>query len=228
MFKRLKNKFKNRLYFYSKKRFTCPICGYCGFFLDFKFPTGKRVDSICYRCGALERHRLQALVLYDILSKNKKYNILHVAPSEGIKGVLKMYSSKYVTADLEMKSVDYNFNLCKIPFDNKSFDIIYASHVLEDISDDITAIKEIHRVLTNDGFAILPVPIIKDKTIEYEQPKIEESSHIRAPGLDYFERYKIVFKNVEIFDSDNFDKKYQIEVISNNNKLKDYVPVCYK
>src|SRR4051794_5214712 len=43
--------------------FDCPICLYRGGFLSEEAPTGKRHHARCPSCGALERHRLQWLVV---------------------------------------------------------------------------------------------------------------------------------------------------------------------
>jgi ubiquinone/menaquinone biosynthesis C-methylase UbiE len=42
---------------------------------------------------------------------------------------------------------------------NGTFDIIWASHILEHVKDDIKAIQEITRVLKKGGIAVLPVPV---------------------------------------------------------------------
>jgi hypothetical protein len=47
---------------------------------------------------------------------------------------------------------------------------VFASHVLEHIPDDGLAIREIRRILVPDGIAILPVPLVSLKTIEYAEP----------------------------------------------------------
>ena len=80
--------------------------------------------------------------------------------------------------------------------EDESFDLIYASHVLEHVQYDIQALHEIRRVLTKNGIAILPVPIVCEETIEYPEPNPAEHLHCRAPGIDYFDKYKSVFSKV--------------------------------
>ena len=46
-----------------------------------------------------------------------------------------------------------------LPYDNHTFDIILSLDVLEHVKDDLTAIKELKRVLKNDGIAIINVPM---------------------------------------------------------------------
>ena len=99
---------------------------------------------------------------------------------------------------------------------------------------------ELHRVLRPEGVAILPVPIYDvPVTIEYGAPRPEESGHVRAPALDYFDRYRDVFDKVDVFNSGDFDDKARecqlyIQPAAPDGsgqivkRLPDYVPVCYK
>lgn len=57
---------------------------------------------------------------------------------------------------------------------------------------------------------MLPVSLVADKTIEYGGPNPYESGHIRACGMDYFERYERAFRRVERIASDAFPEKYQL------------------
>jgi len=60
---------------------------------------------------------------------------------------------------------------------------------------------EIRRILKPNGFAILPVPIITDYTVEYPEPNPAEYGHVKSTGLDYFEKYKKYFLVVKIYSS---------------------------
>ena len=133
-------------------------------------------------------------------------------------------------------------NMTQLPFENNEFDFIFASHVLEHIKDDIKAMEELKRVLKPQGIAILPVPIVSEVTIEYPKPNPNESNHVRAPGKDYFDRYKQIFPKVNLYSSSNFPAKYQTFLYedrtkypnevspwrqpSYENKYEDVVPVC--
>jgi SAM-dependent methyltransferase len=49
-------------------------------------------------------------------------------------------------------------DVCKIPFPDQSFDLILATDIIEHVDDDLTALREIHRVLKPGGRALITVP----------------------------------------------------------------------
>ena len=66
-----------------------------------------------------------------------------------------------------------------------TFDLVFASHVLEYVKNDEKAINEIKRVLRPGGLAFLPVPMLHDKTIDFEE-RPPNKRIIRETGVDYF------------------------------------------
>ena len=186
-----------------KQPFDCPICGYSGPFEDFGRPH-IRWSALCHGCGALERHRLQYLVLEKILSRleTRELQMLHFAPEDFFRPYFRDQFGRYETADLMAPDVDHKVDLQRLPFGDATYDFVLASYVLAHIPDDATAIREIRRILRPGGIAVLPVPIIRRVTEEFDQP--DEATHVRAPGEDYFERYKPHFARVDIYRSEQF------------------------
>lgn len=229
----------------KEEKFTCPICNYYGPFATRKPETGIRKYAACPKCGALERHRLQYLVLKKLAEKNdfSQMSILHFAPERFFRKYFRNIFKEYTSADLFMDDVDYKADLLNLPFKDGKYDIVFASHVLEHIRDDNTALSEIRRVLKTNGIAILPVPIVANKTAEYPEPNPHEAGHVRAPGSDYFERYAKHFTKVEKYDSNQFPAKYQtfiyedrtcwpnknmpLRLSMEGDKHYDIVPVCF-
>jgi SAM-dependent methyltransferase len=227
-----------------RERFTCPVCDYSGVFLNFTPETGTRPHAQCPQCEGLERHRLQWLTMKELQKEIdfKKLRVLHMAPEKCIRERLQPLCATYLTADLDGKGVDRHEDLTKLSFANSSFDLVYCSHVLEHIRDDIAAIKEIRRVLSPGGIAVLPVPVFSDVTVEYPEPNWHEHGHVRAPGPEYSERYKKYFGTVRVFTSDDFDRRYQLYLYEDRTnwtnptfphrrptpgtKHLDYVPIC--
>lgn len=230
----------------SKEQFVCPICNYSGPFRDISEQTGVRKHASCPKCGSLERHRLQYLVLQEV-EKNHNFSqmsMLHFAPEPLFQKYFHHKFLQYFSADLVMKDVDFQVDLRNLPFENNTFNFIFASHVLEHIDDDQKAIGEIYRVLKPGGLAVLPVPILAKKTIEYLAPNPYEAYHVRSPGLDYFDRYSSYFNKITKFSSIEFNQKYQLFIYEDRTKWPtdemplrepadgekhiDIVPVCFK
>ena len=244
-FKKEVNSWIFKLQHLNKEQFTCPVCNYTGAFKDFHRSTGSRKHAQCPRCRALERHRIQYLVVNQLLENIETANLamLHFAPEVFFRGYFANKFGRYETADLYMSEVDHQVDLQNLPFADQSYDFIFASHVLEHIPDDIKAISEISRILKPNGIAILPVPLVSETTIEYTEPNPYEEYHVRAPGLDYFDRLKPYFSKVDQIRSDSLPSKYQLYVYEDRShwptkecplrpkmhgeKYLDIVPVCY-
>lgn len=233
-------KLKNR----NKEQFTCPICKYNGPFADVHPETGIRKHAACPKCGSLERHRLQYLVIEKLAEKNdlSKMSILHFAPEPFFRQYFKKLFGNYTSTDLSKKNVDFRADLLNLSFEDDSYDLVFASHVLEHIKEDSRALSEIRRILKPNGIAVLPVPIVAYKTVEYPEPNPHESGHVRAPGSDYFERYSFFFSKIEKFDSNDFPAKYQVFInedrtawpknmplrpVMEGDKHSDIIPVCF-
>jgi len=229
-----------------KEKFSCPICNYKGPFLDKDLPSGFCKHMKCPDCLCAVRHRIQYLVFMNILKDvdTAGLKMLHIAPEPFFQKIFSKMFGEYETADLHMNHVDHKVDLTNLPFVDSSYDFIMASAVLEHIHNDKFAIKEISRILRPNGIAILHVPVICEKTIEYPEPNPNEAGHVRAPGMDYFERYKPYFSKVELIASESLPHKYQLfdyvdrSIFPNKmsplrtpmfgEKHTNVVPICYK
>lgn len=228
-----------------RKVFQCPICAYRGPFKALTVETGLRRHAACARCGSLERHRLQYLVAGKVFGniQARTKRMLHFAPERFFKPIFSSMFGSYETADLAMPGVDHVADLVALPFPDASYDVVYASHVLEHVKDDRLALSEIRRVLAPGGVAILPIPIIVAHTIEYPEPNPHEAMHVRAPGMDYFDRLAPFFKKVDLYSSSDFPEVHQLfvhedrtafpnefaplRVAMPGKKHADMVPVCW-
>lgn len=200
---------------------------------------------MCPKCKSAERHRLQFLTMQE-LNKSTNFSglsLLHIAPEMALGEILRSWFGTYTTADINSAGVDFAVDLTAADLPDESYDVVYASHVLEHISADYLALKEIVRILKPGGFAVLPVPLVGEVTIEYPAPVVTESGHVRAPGYDYYERYQEFFSNVKTFSSEDFDERYQLYVYEDRSRYptmacpyrvpsqgarhRDVVPVAY-
>jgi len=199
----------------------CPICEKISSYFDIAgiIP---RQDALCPHCSSLERHRLLYLFLKEKTDFFVKQTgkMLHIAPEPCFETMFKnTIGSGYISADLYNPCAMVKMDIMDIKYENDFFDIIYCSHVLEHVSDDRKAMKEFFRVLKKDGWAILNVPIIKDKT--YENPNITDpkerekefgqSDHVRAYGPDYIDRLREAGFSVDIAYAKDFIKPSDIQ-----------------
>ena len=215
----------------SKHKYICPICNYKGPFMD----KNNRHRAKCPKCGELERARMAMLVANEIYDDHKasQTDVLHISPENFLRKIFKKKYKSYISSDLYRKDVDHQFDIEEIPYPDNSFDLVFASHVLEYVKNDKKAINEIKRVLRPGGLAFLPVPMLHDKTIDFEERPLNKRI-IRETGVDYFDRYREVFTEVKVYDPSSFDEEFNLTIDMEDEssskkrmyQLPNFLPVC--
>ena len=203
-----------------RERFVCPICGYEGPFAAQWSLMGRRANAQCPKCWCSERHRTQSLVMDELATRFdfSSMSMLHVAPERFFTDRFTKEFGTYVTGDLHgLGGVDIDLDLTDSDLDDGSFDVVYASHVFEHIPNDRAAAETVHRILRPGGFAVLPVPIVVEHTIEFPEVVETEYGHVRAPGPDYFDRFSDLFE-IETFTSPQLDQRAQVWVYENRRR----------
>jgi len=199
----------------------CPICEHTsGGFLPFGVLA--RPNAECPWCGSLERHRLLWMFLQHRtdLFDGRTRSMLHVAPEAVLEARFReRVGEGYLTADLFDPRAMVRMDITDIERPDDSFDVIYCSHVLEHVSDDRKAMREMRRVLKPDGWAILLVPITDETT--FEDPSITDpqerlrvfgqEDHVRRYGRDYPDRLREAGFEVEEIEARDFLDADQIE-----------------
>ncbi len=197
-----------------------------------------RNNALCPGTFSLERHR--SLWLY--LNQNSKIEthslkVLHIAPELVFYKKFKKFTSwNYITTDLNSPLADVKADICDLPFEKESFDLILCNHVLEHILDDFKAMKEIHRVLKYGGKAILQVPIETNREKSYEDPKITSAKerskkfgqydHVRIYGMDFFDRLiKVGFRTEKIDLTSTMKNE---EIVKYGLIKGELIPVAWK
>ena len=123
--------------------------------------------------------------------------MLHVAPENCFEARFwELLGEGYVSADLNPHAAMVQMDVSDIWFPDDSFNVIFCSHVLEHVHDDLHVMREFHRVLATDGWAVLMVPITTDET--FEDPSVTDprerlrlfgqENHVRAYGHDFSDR----------------------------------------
>jgi SAM-dependent methyltransferase len=192
---------------------SCPVCGWTGGrFVTFGRDPNTRRDAQCPRCGSLERHRLAYVHLKDVLGPAE--TTLHVAPERATSPWLRRVSAEYTSIDLTgakaMRAADITD---LVDFDDGSLTLVYCSHVLEHVPDDVAAIREMHRVLAPGGKAVVLVPT-KDGLTD-EDPSLTDPAeqlarfgqvdHVRLYGDDIVDRLRAPGFEVERLSVDDVD-----------------------
>lgn len=185
--------------FYKGHNVHCTVCE-----RDFRkfLPYGnKGLDNrLCPKCLSLERHRLMWLFFNQKTDLFKKpLKVLHIAPEQAfLKPFKNAENIDYVTADLLSPIADVKLDIRDMPLEDNSFDVVICNHVMEHIDEEQKALREVHRVLKDTGWAILQVPLDVTLTKTYEDPTIVSEAerekafgqydHVRLYGTDYKDR----------------------------------------
>lgn len=161
---------------------------------------------------SLERHRLLWLYLKNETNFfTAPLKILHFAPEQAFyKRFRKLKNLNYTTTDLNSPLADVKADICDLPFEDDTFDVILCNHVLEHIPDDTKAMQEMYRVLKKGGWGIFQIPqelkrkeTFEDDSIidEKERAKIfGQYDHVRIYGRDYFDKLRNIGFTVEEVD----------------------------
>ena len=75
-----------------------------------------------------------------------------IDPDPGAHGVGR-YDKNFISGINISKATAEN-----IPFDDESFDVVYSSHVLEHVTDEVKSLEEMNRVLKKNGTLIIGMP----------------------------------------------------------------------
>ena len=145
--------------------FACPACG----------------------CHARERHLWLYLQACGILQAMGGTRILHLAPEMHLQRLIAGAAPRvYVLGDLYPSRADIRrIDLLDIDFPEHHFDLVIANHVLEHVSDDTRALREILRVLRPGGKAILQTPYASRLPRKFEDPSItSEEARLHAYGQE--------------------------------------------
>lgn len=186
----------------------CRLCGWQG---------RRFVQHICPRCLAKPRHRLIPYAFSHFVLGTGPGRLLHIAPrhseltfvSRWARESRHAYEAINLVPGREVRRGDWT---C-LEFADASFRIVFSWHVLEHIAQDARAISEAYRVLEPGGSMLLSVPVYPDHNPHtLEDPSTPRSEylrcyghpdHVRAPGVDYGERFAAVGFRVSMLSTND-------------------------
>jgi SAM-dependent methyltransferase len=168
---------------------------------------------------------------------NSALKVLHFAPEQAFYKVFRNQKNiQYTTTDLFSPLADVKADICNLPFEDNSYDIIFCNHVLEHIPDDTKAMQELFRVLKPGGMAILQIPQDLKREATFADDSITDQKeraaifgqydHVRIYGRDYFDKLRSIgFKVIE----EDYTNKIAPELVEKYCLAKgEIIPVCFK
>ncbi|WP_298479091.1 class I SAM-dependent methyltransferase [uncultured Maribacter sp.] len=171
---------------------------------------------------SLERHRLLWIYLKNETNFfTDTLKVLHFAPEQAFyKRFRKLKNIEYTTTDLNSPLADVKADICKLPFKDNSYDVIFCNHVLEHIPDDTKAMQELYRVLKPGGWGIFQIPQELERETTFEDNSITDKKerakifgqydHVRIYGRDYFNKLRSIGFTVEEQDYTNVLSKEDV------------------
>jgi SAM-dependent methyltransferase len=193
---------------YFGLRYKCEVCGArtrVRKTFSFDLPVNREKDVVggeylanddCPICYANQRSRLIYLYFKRKLALQKGAAVLHVAPE------LMLYRHLFRDAGLDYHPTDLSperyteipavekVDITQIPYSDGTFDVILCNHVLEHVPDDRQAMRELRRVLKDDGLALLQVPLGMKLAETDEDPSITDEAE-RERRFGQFDHVRI-------------------------------------
>lgn len=188
-------------WWYAGRSCYCPCCrANLRCFLD--------EGAICPACGSGRRQRLQWMYLeriHDFFNQN--YLVLDIAPTR--------YFQRYCLSNTQLRywSIDratpwamVQADITAAPYIEGAFQVVLCSHVLEHVSEDRVAMREINRLLAPEGTALIQVPVSGDETFEdlsltdpeQRRQLYGQEDHVRSYGKDISDRLSLAGLRVRV------------------------------
>jgi SAM-dependent methyltransferase len=232
---------------YLGDRHECPVCGTglaafkplwksyrrhtaeAGYIYPLSQVETFNIDAYsCPACDASDRERLYALYIEDAFRRDpprRGLRMVEFAPSPALQKKLRSYPFiDYRSADLFRNNVDdRQVDITDMhQYADGAFDIFLCSHVLEHIPDDRRAMRQLHRILSPEGFGIVMVPLVHGVEETHEDPAIVtdqqrwkyygSGDHLRQYGRrDFLDRlnaagFAVQRLSIDDFGADRFQR----------------------
>jgi SAM-dependent methyltransferase len=158
-----------------------------------------RPDARCPKCGSLERHRFLSLLLGTLAPRLRDLDlVVEIAPSKQSTRLLERLGARTrisLDAGYDARDVDALASIDRLPLRDRSVDLLVCYHVLEHVPDDCEAMREIARVLSPRGIALLEVPIRVGVATEEDLSTSPEERERRFGQRDHVRWYGDDFDN---------------------------------
>ena len=177
-----------------RTRVECPCCGWRGNrFLDY-IEMGYAVENAaCPRCDSHSRHRAFFLWLKNTYQIDKQAGVALLFAPETALAPLWQAAGNLQACKVDVESrrdVDVLADIMHLPFGPDVANLIWCHHVLEQVSDDRLALRELHRVLIREtGHLIVSAGESSHATThEFGRAEKAFSGNRRSYGADFSAR----------------------------------------
>lgn len=166
--------------FYVGKNYACTVCGAT---LK-KFVVLPDSDKLCPCCGSLARDR-RLMSLLNEFNLEGTDAVLDFSPSRCNYRKLKSEMHKrYHSTDLSGDFIsDNKYDISNIDIGDETFDLIICYHVLEHVTEDEKAMRELYRVLKTNGTCLVQTPF-KEGEIYEDAGITSKADRLRAFGQE--------------------------------------------
>lgn len=211
----------------AAKRY-CPCCGgHFKHFIDFNYIgfeynpclyPGYTRRKICPKCDSLPRHRIIAYYFNHRLDELKNKQILIFGMKSAEHRWLDRLKIKYQTAD-PYGAADLKYDIQNIDCPDEQYDIIICNHILEHVENYRKSLKEVYRVLKNNGLMILTIPTLWRLSSTFENHPADgqvekilyygQFDHLRIFGADIQKHLEAAGFSVEAVKGNKLPRKLQ-------------------
>lgn len=146
-----------------------------------------------------ERYRALELLLRRRGRPAAGTRLLEVAPIHTVAGSARSLGYDYTSIDLSSPRAQVHADLCLLPFTDATFDVVVCFHVLEHITDDRAAVRELARIVRPGGTAVVVVPRDQARSVTFEDAAADpadyerlygQSDHVRIYGREVSDRWR--------------------------------------
>ena len=164
----------------------CPICE--------TIITDVSIRKICGKCGNADRTRTVHLLYKSLYSITKTRNALLFTQENYLMD--SMFESCERSIYLGMNHLDIQ----NINREDNTYSWLTANHVLEHIENDVIALKEMFRIISEDGCIQLTVPTTGrvHETNDWGFPDKDKMGHYRNYGADFVFKLRSTLPNAHI------------------------------
>lgn len=187
----------------GRRDVRCSVCGWRG--LRFRTVEGAGYlvrGARCPACESAARHRLFVAVLQRLTVDARA--CIYFAPEKSLLPLVQDRTRRLVTVDIDRRDVDVNVDAERLPFRDRTADLVVCNDVLEHVADDRRALREVARVLSDRGVGLLHVPVLIDRTVDYGFANEGDHGHRRVYGPDVLDRVRAAGLEVDVVGATQF------------------------